>query len=48
MFEEKYSYSVIAKKLGHSNGWVSKWTMDKVLEDESGGIFAKSKSAPID
>ena len=26
MFEENYSYSVIAKKLSHSKGWVSKWT----------------------
>jgi len=26
MFEENFSYSVIANKLGHSKGWVSKWT----------------------
>jgi len=26
MFEENYSYSVIAKKLGCSKGFVSKWT----------------------
>jgi len=26
MFEENYSYSVIAKELSHNKGWVSKWT----------------------
>jgi len=26
MFEENYTYSVIAKKLSHNKGWVSKWT----------------------
>ena len=26
MFEENYSYSVIAKKLSRNKGWVSKWT----------------------
>jgi len=26
MFEDNYSYSVIAKKLSRSKGWVSKWT----------------------
>ena len=25
MFEENYSYCVIAKKLSHAKGWVSKW-----------------------
>jgi len=30
MFEENYSYSATAKKLGRSKGWV------KVLEDKSG------------
>jgi len=44
MFEENYSYSVIAKKPTRSKGWVSKWTR---LENKSGGIFAKSKSAAM-
>ena len=26
MFEENYSYSMIAKELSHNKGWVSKWT----------------------
>jgi len=26
MFEDNYGYSVIAKKLGCSKGWVNKWT----------------------
>jgi len=26
MFEENYSYSVIAEKLGSSKSWVSEWT----------------------
>ena len=26
MFEENYSYTVIAKKLSRNKGWVSKWT----------------------
>jgi len=43
LFEGNYSYSVIGKKLGRSKVWVSKWI--KALEDESGEIFAKSKSA---
>ena len=25
LLEEKYSYSVIVKKLGHSKSWISKW-----------------------
>jgi len=48
MSEENYSYSVMAKKLRSSKGLVRSLYMDKALEEEFGGIFAKSKSAAID
>ena len=45
MFEENYSYSVIAKKLSRNKGWVRKWTKYwKTNPLES----AKSESAVTD
>jgi len=42
MFEENYSYMVIAKKLGYSKGWASKWA--KTNPEES----LQSQSVAID